>query len=76
MSLPGKDSSKKEESAWLQVARYSEVAFALPAGTVAGWLLGTALDRWLHTGWLGILGLVLGTVVGFVEVIRTVSKSK
>jgi F0F1-type ATP synthase assembly protein I len=69
------DPTKKEENVWVQVARYSEVAFALPAGTVAGWLLGSGLDRWLHTGWLSIVGLVLGTVAGFIEVIRTVSKS-
>ena len=24
----------------------------LPAGTVVGWLLGSALDRWLHTSWI------------------------
>ena len=46
----------------------------LPAGTVAGYLLGSLLDRWLHSTWIYIVGLLLGTVGGFVELIRTVSR--
>ncbi len=64
----------KQQSPWVQVGRFTQLAFALPAGTVAGWLVGTGLDHWLHTSWISIVGLVLGTVAGFVEVIRTVSK--
>jgi F0F1-type ATP synthase assembly protein I len=43
----------------------------LPAGTVAGWLLGSALDRWLHTSWISIVGLFLGIAAGMIELIRT-----
>lgn len=71
--IPDRDPDKKE-STWVQVGRFTQLAFALPAGTVAGWLAGSGLDHWLHTSWLSIVGLVLGTVAGFVEVIRTVSK--
>lgn len=74
MPSPEEQPSDKKQSAWVQVGRFTQLAFALPAGTVAGWLVGTGLDRWLHTSWLSIIGLVLGTVAGFVEVIRTVSK--
>ena len=59
---------------WVQIARYSELALMLPAGTVVGWLLGSALDRWLHTGWIGIVGLVLGTAAGLIELIRIISR--
>jgi ATP synthase protein I len=59
-----------EKSAWVQLARYSQLAFIFPAATVAGWLLGAGLDRWLHTTWLYLVGLILGIVAGFVELIR------
>jgi F0F1-type ATP synthase assembly protein I len=62
--------SEKDRSGWIQVARYSQLAIVLPAATVAGWLIGVALDRWLHTTWLYIAGLILGIVAGFVELIR------
>jgi F0F1-type ATP synthase assembly protein I len=45
-----------------------------PAATVLGWLIGTALDRWLHTSWFYLVGLILGIVAGFVELIRTANK--
>ena len=69
---PDDPPSTQKKSAWEQVGRYSQLAFLLPASTVAGWLLGAALDRWLHTSWIQIVGLVLGTAGGFIELIRTV----
>jgi F0F1-type ATP synthase assembly protein I len=64
----------KKQSPWVQVGRYSQLAFMLPAGTVAGWLLGSLLDRWLHTGWISVVGLLLGTAAGLIELIRQVSR--
>jgi F0F1-type ATP synthase assembly protein I len=64
------DNSKKERSTWVQMAKYSQLAFVFPAATVAGWLIGVALDRWLHTTWLYIAGLIVGIIAGFVELIR------
>ncbi len=58
----------------MQVGRYSQLAFMLPAGTVAGWLLGSLLDRWMHTSWISIVGLLLGTAGGLIELIRQVSR--
>ena len=52
------------------MAKYSQLAFVFPAATVAGWLVGVALDRWLHTTWLYIAGLIVGIIAGFVEMIR------
>lgn len=57
------------------MANYAQLAIVFPAATVAGWLLGVALDRWLHTSWLYIVGLILGIVAGFVELIRTTSRT-
>jgi F0F1-type ATP synthase assembly protein I len=73
MPSPDKNSEEKR-SWWLQLGRYSQLAFLLPSATVAGWLLGTALDRWLHVSWLNIVGLFLGIAAGFIELIRTVSR--
>jgi F0F1-type ATP synthase assembly protein I len=65
------DSRDQKKSPWVQVARYSQVALMLPAGTVVGWLAGTALDRWLHTSWIAAVGLVVGIAAGMTELIRT-----
>jgi F0F1-type ATP synthase assembly protein I len=70
------DNSKKERSTWVQMAKYSQLAFVFPAATVAGWLIGVALDRWLHTTWLYIAGLIVGIVAGFVELIRAAMSSE
>ena len=64
------DNSRKESSTWVQMAKYSQLALVFPAATIAGWLIGVALDRWLHTTWLYIAGLILGIIAGFVELIR------
>lgn len=64
----------QKKSVWVQVGRYSQFAFMLPAGTVAGWLLGSLLDRWLHTRWIGAVGLILGTAGGLIELILTLSR--
>jgi ATP synthase protein I len=57
------------------MAQYSQLAFIFPAATFAGWLIGVALDRWLHTTWLYLAGLIVGIIAGFVELIRTVTSS-
>lgn len=64
----------RKKSPWVQFGRYSQIAFMLPAGTVAGYLLGSLLDRWLHVTWISIIGLLLGTVAGLIELIRTISR--
>ncbi len=58
------------------MAKYSQLAFVFPAATVAGWLIGVALDRWLHTTWLYIAGLIVGIIAGFVELIRAAISSE
>jgi F0F1-type ATP synthase assembly protein I len=65
-----------EKSLWIQLANYSQLAFIFPAATVAGWLIGLGLDHWLHTTWLYLVGLILGIIAGFVELIRTVLSSE
>jgi F0F1-type ATP synthase assembly protein I len=57
-------------------ARYSEVAFIIPAAVVVGLLIGKLLDYWLHTHWLFLGGIIFGAVVGFVQMIRTVTRAE
>lgn len=68
--------SPEKRSFWIAVARYSQLAFVLPAATVTGWLIGLALDKWLGTTWLYLLGLLLGIAAGFVELVRATLKSE
>lgn len=70
---PRDNDPPRKQSMLVQLANYSQLAFIFPAATVAGWLLGLALDHWLHTTWLYLAGLILGIIVGFVELIRTVT---
>jgi F0F1-type ATP synthase assembly protein I len=65
----------ERKNAWVQLAKYSQLAFVFPAATVVGWLIGAALDRWLHTTWLYLAGLILGIVAGFVELIRAAAST-
>jgi F0F1-type ATP synthase assembly protein I len=69
------DTREQKRNFWIQIARYSQLGFALPAATFAGWLIGAGLDKWLHTKWLYLVGLLLGIVAGFIELIRTVTSS-
>lgn len=61
-----------DRNQWVQIARYIQLGFVLPAATVAGWLIGLALDRWLHTTWIQVVGLILGTAGGIIELLRSV----
>ena len=61
---------KPEENPWRQYGRYSQMALALPAGVIAGLIVGALLDRWLHTTWITLAGLIVGSVAGFAELIR------
>ena len=71
---PEQPDPDKKKSPWVQFGKYSQLAFMLPAGTVGGYLIGALLDRWLHVTWISILGLLLGTAGGLIELIRTISR--
>ena len=73
-STPPSDRDPRKQSPWVQVGRYSQLAFVLPTALVVGWLIGAALDRWLHTTWIYLAGILLGIAAGFVDLIRTVMR--
>jgi ATP synthase protein I len=51
-----------------------QLAIALPAGCLIGWLIGSWADRHFHQGWIGILGIILGAVGGLVQIFTTASR--
>ncbi len=51
-----------------------QLALSLPVGCLLGGLLGEALDKHFHTGWMALTGVLLGAAGGFVQIFRTASK--
>ena len=54
--------------------QYAHIGLAIPAATIAGLLLGTLLDRLFHTNWIFLVGLILGVIAGFYDIIRAVQQ--
>jgi ATP synthase protein I len=51
-----------------------QLALALPGGCLIGWLLGAAADRYFHQSWIGITGLALGAIAGFIQIFTISSR--
>jgi ATP synthase protein I len=50
-----------------------QLAIIMPAACLIGWFGGSLLDRWLHTDWIYVVGILLGAVAGFVQIYRVAS---
>jgi F0F1-type ATP synthase assembly protein I len=57
-----------------QVARYSEMAFTIPAGVVVGYFAGQWLDSKFGTHALYVIGVILGGAAGLFQVVRQLLK--
>jgi F0F1-type ATP synthase assembly protein I len=66
----------KFQSAAIAWARYSEIAFIIPAAVVVGLLLGKLGDYLFHVHWLTVTGVIIGAIAGFVQLIRMVVRDK
>ncbi len=55
-----------------RAAEYSSLALILPASTFVGYGIGWWLDQRFGTTWLKVLFLILGSVAGFVSLIRQI----
>jgi F0F1-type ATP synthase assembly protein I len=67
--------SERERLNWVRMtARYTGLAFLLPACTLVGYLLGGLLDKLLGTSFLYMVFLVVGILAGFVQLYREISK--
>ncbi len=72
---PQENKFPKEENIWRQIGRYSSLGFVLPAGIIAGLIIGHLLDRWLKTSWITLAGLFVGCIAGFAQLIRGIIQS-
>ena len=74
--MPDEQRDDKSQSGVVLWARYSQLAFIIPAAVVVGLLVGKLFDYWFQTRWLFLVGVILGAVAGFVDLIRTVLRDK
>ncbi len=51
-----------------------QLAIALPAGCVIGWLAGAWADKHFGTSWIGIVGILLGAAAGLIKIVTTVKQ--
>ena len=66
--------SDKNQNPWTVVARYLSLAMLLPASSLVGYAIGYALDHVFGTNFLRTVFLLLGTVGGFIQFIRGMTK--
>ncbi len=53
---------------------FLQLAIALPAGCLIGWFAGNALDKHFHQHWIGVVGILLGAVGGFIQIFTTATR--
>lgn len=53
---------------------FIQLAIAMPAGCVIGWLVGEALDKHFHQHWIGVVGILVGAVGGFIQIFTMASR--
>ena len=71
------DEPKKKSGALGEVVKAEsmiQLAIALPAGCLIGWLGGHWLDGHFHQHWIGIAGIVLGAAAGLLQIITTAQR--
>lgn len=71
------DDGGKKKGALGEVVRAEsmiQLAIALPAGCVIGWFAGHWADGHFHQSWMGIVGILLGAVGGFIQIFTTASR--
>ena len=51
-----------------------QLAIALPASCLIGWGIGALLDKHFHTTWMGVTGIVVGAVGGFIQIYTTAQR--
>jgi F0F1-type ATP synthase assembly protein I len=63
-----------DPSSTRNIGKYASMALILPISTFVGYAIGYGLDMLFHTGWLRYVFLVLGTISGFISLIRDLDK--
>jgi F0F1-type ATP synthase assembly protein I len=66
--------AKGDSSDSRNIGKYLNIGLLLPIATFVGFAMGYGLDKLFHTGWLRFVFLVLGTIAGFIEMLRELNK--
>ncbi len=69
---PNKKSGALQD--YVKAEQMVQLALAIPAGCVIGWLIGSWLDHHFRTGWIAIVGIVVGAAGGFVQIFTVASR--
>ena len=73
----GEDENKPQQSekkSWVRAEGIVQIGIMMPLALVVGYFLGSWLDDEFRTTWIKIVGLLLGIVAGFVQLVRVASK--
>ena len=69
--MPDKDDQKVNRSSGAIIGAVMALSSSIVSCLIVGWLL----DRWLGTSpWLIVVGILVGSVAGFMHLIRVMSR--
>jgi F0F1-type ATP synthase assembly protein I len=57
------------------IGKYINLALLLPIATFVGYAMGYGLDVLFHSTWIRYVFLLIGSIAGFIELIRELNKS-
>ncbi len=66
----------KPDRSLIWLGKYLSLALILPSSLVAGYLLGTLADHYLHSPVLRAVGILLGMAAGLLQIFKEISKDE
>lgn len=70
---PGSNPDDGGMGTMLRAEKLTQIAFILPVAVFVGWVLGALVDKWLHQHWVYLVGIILGSIAGFIQIFRLVA---
>lgn len=64
----------KPDKPLIWLGKYLSLALTLPASVVAGYILGALADHWLNVPFLRVVGVILGTAAGLIQIFRELDR--
>jgi len=61
---------REHQKSLIWLSKYLSLAFTLPASVLAGYILGSIADHWLHIPILRAVGILLGMAAGLFQILR------
>ena len=68
------DPSKKDKTGLQAFGRYLSVGLMLPIASMVGYGIGYEIDKHLGTHYWSMILMILGTIGGFIQLIREISR--